>query len=174
MGEIAPHPIPAPATLSPPLPLQPSHELSRFDCGNAALNDWLRHKALRSERQTARCYAVTERNIVVGYCCLAAGVIRHEGAPPKLRKNAPDPTPVVIIGRLMVDKAFQGKGADTGMLKDALLRIAKASEMIGARAVIVHAIGQDAVRFYVRHGFRSFPTGHRTLLLTIDKIVGSL
>lgn len=98
----------------------------------------------------------------------------RKGAPRKLRQNAPDPTPVVIIGRLAVDKAFQGKGLGRGLLKDALLRITKASEMVGARAVVVHAVDQEAVPFYARYGFRSFPIGNQTLFLTIEEIVRSL
>lgn len=174
MGEITPYSQAALAGLSPPVPLQASHDISRFDCGKVALNDWLRHRALRSEGQTARCYVVTQRNFVVGYYCLAAGAVRHEGAPRKLRRNAPDPTPVVIIGRLAVDRAFQGKGIGRGMLKDALLRITKASEMVGARAVVVHAVDQEAVPFYARYGFRSFPVGNQTLFLTIDEVINSL
>lgn len=174
MGEITPYSSLALAALSPPVPLQASHDISRFDCGKVALNDWLRHTALRSEGRTARCYVVTQRNTVVGYYCLAAGAVRHEGAPRKLRQNAPDPTPVVIIGRLAVDKAVQSKGIGRGMLKDALSRITKASEMVGARAVVVHAVDQEAVPFYARYGFRSFPIGNQTLFLTIDEIVSSL
>lgn len=174
MGEITPYSSVALAALSSPGPLEASHDISRFDCGKVALNDWLRHTALRSEGRTARCYVVAQRNIVVGYYCLAAGAVGHENAPRKLRKNAPDPTPVVIIGRLAVDKALQGKGVGRGLLKDALLRVTKASELVGARAVIVHTVDQEAVPFYARYGFRSFPLGNQTLFLTIDEIVSSL
>jgi GNAT superfamily N-acetyltransferase len=100
--------------------------------------------------------------------------VQHEGAPRKLRQNLPNPTPVVIIGRLAVDKAYQGKGIGRGLLKDALLRITKASELVGARAVLVHAVDQEAVPFYARYGFRSFPMGNQSLYLPIDEIVAAL
>jgi GNAT superfamily N-acetyltransferase len=105
---------------------------------------------------------------------LAAGAVQHEGAPRKLRHNAPNPIPVVIIGRLAVDKTLQGKGIGRGLLKDALLRITKASEMVGARAVIVHAVDQEAVPFYARYGFKRFPLGNQSLFLTIEDIVANL
>jgi GNAT superfamily N-acetyltransferase len=86
----------------------------------------------------------------------------------------PDPTPVVIIGRLAVDKAYQGKGIGRALLKDALLRVTKASELVGARAVVVHAVDQEAVPFYARYGFRTFPIGNQTLYLPIDEIIAEL
>jgi GNAT superfamily N-acetyltransferase len=110
----------------------------------------------------------------VGFYCLAAGAVQHQGAPRKLRQNSPDPIPVVIIGRLAVDKTLQGQGIGRGLLKDALQRITKASELVGARAVLVHAVDQEAVPFYARYGFRAFPLGNQTLFLTIDGIIRSL
>lgn len=174
MGEITQYSAAALATLGPPVPYTANHDASRFDCGKAALNDWIRETALRSEGRTARCYVVPLRQSVIGYYCLAAGAVRHEGAPRKLRQNAPNPTPVVIIGRLAVDKTFQGRGIGKGLLKDALLRITKASEMVGARAVVVHAVDQEAVPFYARYGFRQFPMGNQSLYVTIESIVGNL
>lgn len=174
MGEITPYSTLALAALASPVPLQASHDVSRFDCGKVALNDWIRETALRSEGRTARCYVATQRNVVVGFYCLAAGAVQHQGAPRKLRQNSPDPIPVVIVGRLAVDKTLQGKGVGRALLKDALLRVTKASEMVGARAVVVHAVDQESVPFYARYGFRSFPVGNQTLFLTIDEIVRSL
>lgn len=174
MGEVTPYSLAALAAITQPAPLQSSHDVSRFDCGKIPLNDWLRNTALRSEGKTARCYVTVLRGNVVGYYCLAAGAVQHDGAPRKLRQNAPDPVPVVIIGRLAVDKTLQGKGIGRALLKDALLRVTKASELVGARAVLVHAVDQDAVPFYARYGFRSFPKGNQTLFVTIDEIIASL
>lgn len=157
-----------------PAPLQPSHDVSRFDCGKAPLNDWLKHTALKAEARSARCFVVLRRQSVVGFYCLAAGAVKHEGAPRKLRTNLPDPTPVVIIGRLAVDKEYQGKGLGRALLQDALLRVTRASELVGARAVLVHAVDQEAVPFYARYGFRSFPVGNQTLYLPIEEIIRSL
>jgi GNAT superfamily N-acetyltransferase len=157
-----------------PAPLLPSHDVSRFDCGKVPLNDWLKHTALRSEARSARCYVAQRRQIVVGFYCLAAGAVVHEGAPRKLRQNLPSPSPAVIIGRLAVDKDHQGQGLGRALLQDALLRVTKASELVRARAVLVHAVDQEAVPFYARYGFRSFPLGNRTLYLPIEEIIQEL
>jgi len=174
VGEVTPYSKMALAVLGAPVPLQASHDVTRFDCAKVALNDWIRDTALRSEGRTARCYVALQRNVVVGFYCLAAGAVQHQGAPRKLRQNSPDPIPVVIIGRLAVDKTLQGQGIGRGLLKDALQRITKASELVGARAVLVHAVDQEAVPFYARYGFRAFPLGNQTLFLTIDGIIRSL
>jgi len=163
-----------PTGLGEPEPLQASHDISGFDCGHIALNDWLREKALRPDARTSRCYVVARDNAVVAYYSLAAGAVTHEDAPGKLRRNAPDTIPVMMIGRLAVDRTLHGKGLGRGLLKDALLRVARASEVIGARAVIVHAVDQAALSFYLRYGFRSFPAEPLTLFRPIDEIVASL
>src|SRR5215470_7838552 len=145
MGEVTPYSAAVLAALGPPVPLLASHDVSRFDCGKEALSDWIRETALRSEGRTSRTYVVTQRNVVVGFYCLATGAVQQEGAPRKMRQNSPDPIPVVIIGRLAVDKSLQTQGVGRAMLKDALLRVTKASEVVGARAVIVHAVDQESV-----------------------------
>jgi len=157
-----------------PAPLLPVHDVSRFDCGKPPLNDWLKHIALKAEARSARCYVILRRQHVVGFYCLAAGAVRHDGAPRKLRRNLPDPTPVVIIGRLAIDKDHQGQGLGRALLQDALLRITRASELVGARAVLVHAVDQEAIPFYARYGFRAFPVGNQTLFLPIEEIIQSL
>jgi GNAT superfamily N-acetyltransferase len=162
------------ALIQAPVPLLDSHDTSRFDCGKPALNDWLKHTALKSEGRSARCYVACIRGSVVGYYCLAAGAVQHEDAPRTLRRNLPNPTPVVIIGRLAVDKAYQQKGLGRALLKDALVRVTKASQLVGARAVLVHAVDQEAVPFYSRYNFRTFPHGNQTLFLPIDEIISTL
>lgn len=173
MAEIRPY-SDALGPILAPTPLLPAHDVTRFDSGKVPLNDWLRHTALKSEARSARCYVVLRRQFVVGFYCLAAGAVTHDGAPRKLRQNLPNPTPVVIIGRLAVDKEHQGQGLGRALLQDALLRVTKASELVGARAVLVHAVDQEAVPFYARYGFRSFPVGNQTLYLPIEEIIESL
>ena len=154
--------------LSAPVPLAGAHDVSRFDCGNAVLNDWLRTRAAKSEGRSARCYTVCEGNTVVGYYALATGAARHDKSTPRaLRANLPDPTPVIVLGRLAVDKAYHGRGIGGGLLKDALSRALAASRIIGARAVIVHAIDDEAVRFYATFGFKPFPEEARTMYLAM-------
>ncbi len=174
MGEITPG-ARAPAIFEAPEPLNLSHDTSIFDCGNPSLDDWLKTRALKSEGRSARCYVVVSQNqVVAGYYCVSAGAVAHEGAPRKLRQNMPDPIPVVIVGRLAVDRRHQAQGLGRALLKDALLRITKASSLVGARAVLVHAIDENAVPFYASYGFQPFPSSNLTLFLPIDQIIASL
>ncbi|MGC9953381.1 MAG: GNAT family N-acetyltransferase [Rhizomicrobium sp.] len=156
--------------LSAPEPISDTHETDRFDCGKDALNDWLRSRAAKSEGRSARCYVVCAGRVVVGYYCLATGAVMHSGAPRALRANLPDPTPVMVLGRLAVDKEFQGRGIGKDMLRDALVRVLQASRVVGARALIVHAIDDEAVPFYAAFGFRSFAGDARTMFLPIEAI----
>jgi len=157
-----------------PVPIAEIHDASRFDCGKDALNDWIRSRAARSEGRSSRCYVVCRGATVAGYYSLSTGAVAHAGAPRGMRHNLPDPTPVMVIGRLAVDREFQGHGIGAGMLKDALSRILLASKSIGARAVIVHAIDAEAVPFYLRYDFKAFPGEARTLWLPIDSIARAL
>ena len=164
--------------LSRPTPLAAHHDVSRFDCGKDALNDWLKTKAARSEGRSARCYVVCQGDAVVGYYALATGGVRHDGSgrlPRALRANLPDPTPVMVLARLAVDMAWHGRGIGKGLLKDALARTLAASHIVGARALLVHAIDDEAVAFYAAFGFKPFPDEARTLFLameTIERTVG--
>jgi GNAT superfamily N-acetyltransferase len=173
MGEIAQYTdLVALGGLVPPTPLLPSHDLSRFDCGKAPLNDWLRHTAGRLEGRSARCYVLAQRNsVVIGFYCLSPGAVHQEGAQRKARQKVLDPTAVVTIGRLAVDKSYQGQGLGRALLKDALRRVIGASDLVGARAVVVHAVDHEAIPFYARYGFRSLPMGSQTLFLPIDEVI---
>jgi len=129
---------------------------------------------MKNEGRSSRCFVVCEDNSVVGYYCTAAGAVERGKLPKKFQRNLPESVPVVIIGRLAVDKRKQGKGIGPGLLKDALLRILNASREVGARAVLVHAIDNDVVPFYRNYGFLSFPTEARTLFLPLETIANGL
>jgi GNAT superfamily N-acetyltransferase len=160
--------------LSPPEPISGADDLSRFDCGDEALNDWLRQQALKSEGSSARSYVVKDRTRVVGFYCLATGGVAREGVPRKIRHGLPDPVPVMILGRLAVDKDYQGRGVGGGLLKDALQRTLQVSAQVGVRAVLVHAIDDGAAAFYAQYGFIEFPVGARTLYLPVESIAQAL
>ena len=100
--------------LTAPTPFAETFDVSRFDCGKEALNDWLRHKAAKQEARSARCFVVCLGSVVVGYYCLSTGAVSHTDAPRALKHNMPNPTPIMLIGRLAVDKAYQGKGIGGG------------------------------------------------------------
>jgi predicted N-acetyltransferase YhbS len=175
MGEVTPLSKVSGQPVSAPTPFNPMvHDVSRFDCGKAALNDWLRNRAAKSEGASARSYVACDKNMVAGYYCLASGNVAHALVNSKTRQNMPDPIPIFTIGRLAVDSEYHGNGIGAGLLQDALRRILTASQTIGARAVLVHAIDQEAVGFYAAHGFRQSPTDELTLWLPIDEIVKNL
>lgn len=161
--------------MTAPAPLAPAHEVSAFDCGKPALTEWLRFKALKNEgRGGSRTYVVCEGRRVVGFYALVAGAVARERAPMNLARNMPDPIPVLLLGRLAVDNRCQGRGIGAGLLKDALLRCLNASREIGARAVLVHALDDDAAAFYLQYKFKPFPGEPRTLYLPVSHIVAAL
>ncbi len=160
-----------------PTPLEIDHDIKNFDCGRPSLNDWLQKKATKAQHVggSARTYVVcSPEGRVVGYYSLATGSINREDAPGKVKKNSPNPIPVILIGRLAVDQEFKGKGFGYGLLKDALLRIVAAAEEIGVRAVLVHALDEQARNFYLKHGFYESPTNDLTLMITVQEIRRSL
>lgn len=171
MAEIADEPG---ARLSEPVPLTAEHDLSAFDCGEPALNEWLRQRALKNESRFSRTYVVCEDNIVVAYFCILAGAVERAAAPAKLRRNAPDTIPVSIIGRLAVTRSHAGKGLGADILSDALRRIAIASQSIGIGAVLVQAKDDAAKRFYESCAeFIEHPQDSRTLFLPIETLVAA-
>ena len=163
------------ARLSAPVPVTADHDLAAFDCGEPALNDWLRHRALRNESRFSRTYVVCEGNRVVAYVCISAAAVERSAAPGKLRRNAPDTIPVSVVGRLAVSRDHAGKGLGSDLLADALRRIAVASQSIGIGAVLVHAKDEAATRFYMSCAeFIEYPADSRTLFLPIKTVVAAL
>ena len=160
----------SPAPLNRPEPLRAHHQVPAFDCGAPALNEFLSRHALGNHQSgTAKTYvATTASDIVVGYYSLAASQILYADAPTRLQKGAPrNPVPVVLLARLAVDRAWQGKGLGAGLLKDAIIRVLTAAEGVGVRALLVHAKDEPAKAFYERYDFvplRGYPM-HLVLLL---------
>jgi GNAT superfamily N-acetyltransferase len=159
-----------PPSLSAPEPLAVDHELESFDSGIVALDEWLKRRARRNELEGAsRTFVVSAGRRVVGYYSLAAGSVSHHVAIGKIRRNMPDPVPVVLLGRLATDRAWQGRGLGADMLRDVTMRALAVAEIIGARAILAHAISSDAKAFYERHGFRPSPVEPMTLMITIEE-----
>jgi predicted N-acetyltransferase YhbS len=159
------------ATLGPPFPITSEHDTSLFHCRHDALNQWLRRRALSNASSGAtRTYVVcAEGHRVVGYYSLASGSLDVESAPSRLRRNMPDPLPVVVLGRLAVDDTWAGRGVGSGLLKDAVLRSLQAADLIGACALLCHAIDADAKAFYAKHGFVESPTQELTMMLGLRR-----
>jgi GNAT superfamily N-acetyltransferase len=154
--------------LSAPEKLRPDHDLSEFECGEPSLDHWLRQRALQNEESGAsRTYVVCAGQQVVGYYALAVGAVAHAEAPGRVRRNMPDPVPVMIIGRLAVHKDFQGRKIGPGLLRNAALRTLQAANIAGVRALLVHAISEQARRFYEDCGFIASPMDPMTLMITV-------
>lgn len=157
-------------TLLAPFPLTDAHDLSPFSCGEPSLDDWLKRRALTNQAKGAsRTYVVAEGQRVVGFYSLAAGALELNMAPGPIRRNMPDPIPVVLLGRLATDQAWQGRGLGVALLQDAVMRTRMASEILGIRGIMVHAISENARAFYKRHGFLVSPIEPMTLILPLSR-----
>jgi GNAT superfamily N-acetyltransferase len=105
-----------------------------------------------------------------GHYALATGAIAQAAATGRVRRNMPEPAPVMVLGRLAVDRAFLGAGVGSALLRDALLRTLGAAEVAGCRAMLLHAISEDAKRFYVKHGFAESPLDPMTLMIPLADV----
>ena len=167
------------APLHRPEPIGAHHQVATFDCGSPALNDFLTRHALPNHQSgSAKTFVATsDSHVVVGYYSLAASQVLYADAPPRLLKGvARHPIPVVLLARLAVDHAWQGKGLGPGLLKDAILRVLSAAEGIGVRALLVHAKDDKAKDFYLHYNFEplsGYPLHLVLLLKDARKIVGA-
>jgi GNAT superfamily N-acetyltransferase len=158
--------------LSVPVSLTAEHRLDGFACGVESLDDWLKRRARPNQISGAsRTYVVAEGDKVVGYYCLASGALALNEAPAPVRRNMPDPVPIAVLGRLAIDKSWQGRGVGVALLQDAVLRTLHASDILGLRALLVHALSGEAKAFYEHHGFVASPTQPMTLILSLKKNV---
>lgn len=165
----------SPDEISPPEKLSAKHDVSSFDSGEPVLDEWLRRRALQNEASGAsRTYVVCADKRVVGYCTLAVGAVALAEATGRVRRNMPDPLPVMVLGRLAVDKDHQRRGIGTGLLRDVILRTVQAAEIAGIRAILVHAMSDAAKRFYEGWGFVASPVDPLTVMITVTEAVNML
>ena len=156
--------------ITEPILLTQEHELSCFSCEELTLDNWLKRKALKNQYLGAsRTFVVCDNNKqVIAYYSLATGSIDHKDTTGKVRRNMPDPIPVMLLGRLAVDTQYKGRGFGSGLLKDAILRTISVAEQVGIRAILVHVLSEKAKLFYKYHGFYESTTNDMTLLITLD------
>lgn len=156
--------------LSAPHALTTTHELTGFSCGEATLDDWLKRRALNNQTSGAsRTFVVVDsENRVLGYYALAAGAVAHQLANRAMRHNMPDPIPVLVLGRLAVDRRAQGLKLGAGLLQDAVKRAMTVAQNTVVRALLVHALHERAKHFYEYYGFVESPQHPLTLMLRLN------
>jgi GNAT superfamily N-acetyltransferase len=177
VGTVTRYPAaPAQPTFTAPERLTPEHDCSTFNSGSPKLDGWLLRRALRNEAEGAsRTYVVSQGNQVAGFYCLASGAVMHAGAPGKIKRNMPEPIPVMLLGRLAVDRRFQRQGLGAGLLRDSILRTTQVAEIAGIRAILVQAKDERARQWYDRFGFfLESPTNPLTLLAPLQEAFAAL
>ena len=156
---------------TPPAAITGDHGLAGFDCGVASLNDWLKKRALKNQAAGAsRCFVLCVGAEVMAYYSLSAGAISHESVPKGVRRNMPDPLPVLLLGRLAVDQRYHNQGVGQALLRDALLRAIQVAGNAGIFAILVHALSEPARQFYLSRGFVESPLQPMTLLMTLETV----
>jgi len=154
--------------LSSPEILSAHHILADFDCGQDTLNNWLKHRAIKNEASGAsRTYVVCHQEHVIAYYTLATGAVQCVNAPGGIRRNMPNPIPVMVLGRLAVHLKWQKKGLGGDLLADAVKRTLQAADIVGIRAFVVHALSDEAKQFYAQFGFQPSPTDPMDLMITL-------
>lgn len=163
------------AEFSSPIPYLAEHDVTEFSCGDTSLDHWIRSNAARNESNDAsRTFVICVESTVVAYYALAAGSIDRSFLPKTLQRNMPNPLPVIVLGRLAVDSHYQDRGLGSGLLKDAMIRVALTSRTIGVKGILVHAISEDARQWYLKRWFQESPLDPMTLLLPTAQIRKSL
>ncbi|MBF0169615.1 MAG: GNAT family N-acetyltransferase [Nitrospinae bacterium] len=159
--------------LLPPQPLTPDHRLDDFSCGETALDEWLKRRGLVNQVSGAgRTFVVTDVNRrVFGYYSLASGAVARKGATGVVRRNMPEPIPVMVLGRLAVDRRAQGMKCGSALVKDAVERTLSVSQNVGVRALLVHALNDSARGFYEHFGFQESPLDRMTLMLPLGAVL---
>ncbi len=161
-----------PKTLLAPTLLTAHHELQAFKSGEESLDSWLQDRALDNIKSGAsRTYVICRSDslTVIGYYAICMGQILNRDVIGSMRRNMPQHIPAVMLGRLAIDKKWQGKGLGKALLYDAVQRSTRAAQEVSARLLIVHAISSDAEAFYGHHGFIRLPLETPTYALDLVK-----
>lgn len=160
-----------------PVPITEKHIVADFNSGKDPLDEWLKDMALYNQTQgyTRTFVIADEAYRVVGYHSLCAGMIhRNDVSRATKGSRAPTELPVAVLARLAVDKEHQGKGLGPALLKNALMSVISAAQLVAFRGVVVHAIDDDAMKFYTKYHFQQTKGMERRLILPARDIVASL
>ena len=160
---------------SHPRPIRADDETSKFDCGEPSLNDWLRRFAVpNGVSGTSQTFVTISDSQVIGYYALASASVMRAIAPAKVARRQPEMVPVVLLARLAVDRSHQGRRLGAHLLRDAILRTLQLSSQVGVRALLVHALNEQARDFYLHYQFEPSPTDDLHLFLLLQDVRASL
>jgi N-acetylglutamate synthase-like GNAT family acetyltransferase len=156
--------------ISAPQPLTSGHLLDKFNCGEPVLDEWLKRRAMSNQLSGAsRTFVVLDQDsLVCGYYAMAGAAVAHQMATSSVRRNMPDPVPVMVLARLAVDLRVQGVKLGASLLQDAVNRAVMVAENAGVRALLVHALNDKAKEFYEHYGFQSSSLNTMTLMLRLN------
>jgi GNAT superfamily N-acetyltransferase len=152
--------------------LSRDHQLDEFDSGAVELDDWLRRFARMADAAgTARTYVLAGGARVLGYYALTPGAVDRRELPDRHARGVPaHPIGVILLARLAVDRSLQSQGYGRALVADAALRALQAAQLVGARAMLVHARDERAAGFYERLGFTRSPTDGLHLMVLIKDL----
>lgn len=156
------------AAVTPPRPLAEGDDRVSFDCGRESLNNWFRRHAWANHASDmSRVSVITDATTgrVIGYVALGAAQIERAYLPKPQQRNRPDPVPVLLLGQLAVDKAYQGRGYAVDLLRYALKTALWVSESVGSMGVIAHPLDDGVRGFYARWGFQELPFDPRRAMI---------
>lgn len=162
--------------ISAPSLLLVEHKTGQFSSGNETLDEWLRKRALKNQTSgVSKTFVICENtNSVIGYYAIATGSVERIVAPRNFSRGMPDPIPVIVLARLAIDQHYQGQKLGSFLLKDAMLRALNISSQVGIRGLLVHAISEDAKKFYQRYGFFESSFEPMTLVISMKKLSSHL
>jgi GNAT superfamily N-acetyltransferase len=152
--------------------LQRQHAVESFTCGQPELDRFLVRHALQAQQSnSSQTYLALDGAEVVGFYTLVAGQVEHIDAPPRVAKGMPrHPIGLMVLARLAVHSSMQGRGLGSGLLLDAMNRTLQVADIVGVRALAVHAKDDPAAEFYRHFGFESSPTDPHHLFRIIKDI----
>jgi GNAT superfamily N-acetyltransferase len=152
--------------------LNRTHVADQFTCGHPELDRFLIRHALQAQQaNSSQTYVAVSEKEVVGFYTIVAGEVQHAQAPERVIKGMPrHPIPLLVLARLAVHSKAQGRGIGAGLLLDALGRTLQVADVIGVRALAVHAKDDRAVAFYRHFGFTPSPTDARHLFMMVKDI----
>lgn len=148
--------------------LAADHIIAEFDCGQAALNDWLKRRALGNQHTgTTRTWVVTESGSreVVAFCASCTGAVLRSTAPKAIGQGQPEQVPALLLARMGVDQKHQSRGLAAALVKHFVLKAMEVSASVGVRLLLVHAKDEEAKSFYEHYGFVASPVDPLTMML---------